>query len=60
LYFIILIGINISFYIELIQLIVHVGICDIDDLIANSLGFIVGVLPARTMLPRAKQEKSTK
>ncbi len=42
----ILIGIGISLCIEFVQLFVHVGICDIDDLIANSLGCVLGVFSA--------------
>jgi glycopeptide antibiotics resistance protein len=42
----ILAGIGISLCIELVQLFVHVGICDIDDFLANSLGCGLGVLAA--------------
>ena len=57
--FLILIGIGISLCIEFIQLFVHVGICDIDDLITNSLGFIFGVFPARIMIRFPMYEKIT-
>lgn len=45
----ILIGTGVSLCIEIVQLLVHVGICDIDDLIANSLGCMFGVLPAHLL-----------
>ena len=46
----ILIGVGISLYIELVQLLVHAGIFDVDDLLSNSLGVILGVFPARLLM----------
>lgn len=38
-----LLGMLASFSIELLQLATHRGICDIDDLIANTIGVILGI-----------------
>ena len=35
-------GIGLSIVIELLQLITHRGICDVDDLILNSIGAVIG------------------
>lgn len=43
----ILIGIGISVFFELVQFFVHVGVCDINDLIASSIGCILSVLLAQ-------------
>ena len=37
-----IIGIGISVIIELIQLITHRGLCETDDVISNSIGFLIG------------------
>jgi len=55
----ILIGVGISLCIELVQLFVHVGICDIDDLISNSLGGILGVFPARMLIRLPKHDENS-
>ncbi len=36
-------GFFVSLAIELIQLVFHLGICDIDDLITNTIGVIIGI-----------------
>lgn len=45
--YIIAIGMGISLCIELIQLFLHVGICDIDDFLSNSAGCILGALAGK-------------
>lgn len=37
-----IIGIGISVIIELIQLITHRGLCETDDVLSNSIGFLIG------------------
>lgn len=37
-----IIGIGISIIIELIQLITHRGLCETDDVISNTIGFLIG------------------
>ena len=53
----ILLGIGLSVCIELIQLFVHVGICDVDDLLANSIGVVLGAVPAQVLPLFAKRTK---
>lgn len=43
----ILIGIGISICFEILQFFIHVGVCDINDLIASSIGCILSVLLAQ-------------
>ena len=39
-----IIGIGISVIIELIQLLTHRGLCETDDVISNTIGFLIGYL----------------
>lgn len=39
-----IIGIGISVIIEVIQLITHRGLCETDDVISNTIGFLIGYL----------------
>ena len=45
-----LIGISISFSIELMQLILCRGMFDVDDIIHNSLGFLIGIVITNKVL----------
>ena len=45
-----LIGIGISFSIELLQLVLCRGLFEFDDIIHNSLGFLIGILISNRIL----------
>ena len=49
-------GISLSLAIELLQLLTHRGICDIEDFILNSIGVIIGSL-LTLLLMRAEKKK---
>ena len=48
---IIIIGILFSVFIELAQYITQTGLCEIDDVIHNTFGCVVGYLTGRSVLP---------
>ena len=47
-------GCGLSLLIELLQLVFKCGVCDVDDLIANSLGVILGFLLVSVLLDRKR------
>ena len=49
-------GIGLSLAIELLQLITHRGICDIDDFILNSAGAIIGAIATCLLMKIEKQK----
>lgn len=49
-----LIGICISFSIELLQLILCRGLFEFDDIIHNSLGFFIGILMSNKIILKSK------
>ena len=48
-------GIGLSLAIELLQLITHRGICDIDDFLLNSIGAIIGAVATGLLMKSEKQ-----
>ncbi len=50
------VGIGLSIIIELLQLITHRGICDVDDLILNSAGAIIGALLTVVLMKAEKKQ----
>ena len=48
-----LIGISISFSIELLQLVLCRGLFEFDDIIHNSLGFLIGILISNRILRKS-------
>ena len=48
-----LIGIGISFSIELLQLVLCRGLFEFDDIIHNSLGFLIGILISNRILRKS-------
>ncbi|HVZ96366.1 MAG TPA: VanZ family protein [Chitinophagaceae bacterium] len=48
-------GIAVSICIELVQLIFHLGVCDIDDVILNTAGLYMGILCCMTLHPATKR-----
>ena len=62
-YIVLLFGIIFSFAIELVQLFACLGLCELDDIICNGLGSILGYLMfgfARSLLKKAKEKHSNK
>lgn len=52
-------GCVVSVLIELVQLLLGVGICDVDDLFANFLGTVIGYLTIMIILTVFKKEKKS-
>jgi glycopeptide antibiotics resistance protein len=50
------VGIGLSIIIELLQLITHRGICDVDDLILNSAGAMIGALLTVVLMKAEKKQ----
>lgn len=62
-YIVLLCGIVFSIAIEIIQLFAYLGLCELDDIICNGLGSLLGYLMfdfARSLLKKAKEKHSNK
>lgn len=51
-------GLVLSTAIETVQLIAHLGLCDVNDIISNALGAALGVLCHNIIFPRWKQPRT--